>query len=97
MMPLHDRLPPELLHQVRATLAQNGLRLRDGEEADNRLLELRRLYEPYIHALANYLNQSLPPWIPEKKGKDNWQTTAWGQTAGLLEKESATVHLDDHF
>lgn len=97
LMPPHDRLPSGQLHQVRAILAQHGLRLREGEEADARLLELRRLYEPYIHALANYLNQSLPPWIPEKKGKDNWQTTAWGQTAGLLEKESSTVHVDDHF
>jgi len=27
------------------------------------------MYEPYIFALANYLNQTLPPWIPQKKGK----------------------------
>jgi hypothetical protein len=57
------------------------------------------MYEPYIHALAAYLNQTLPPWIPQKKGKDNWQTTAWGQAAGLLEKEKepAHAHVDDHF
>jgi hypothetical protein len=57
------------------------------------------MYEPYIHALAAYLNQTLPPWIPQKKGKDNWQTTAWGQSTGLIEKEKETSHLhaDDHF
>jgi hypothetical protein len=57
------------------------------------------MYEPYVHALAAYLNQTLPPWIPEKKGKDNWQTTAWGQSIGLVEKEKETshAHVDDHF
>ncbi|HLZ52361.1 MAG TPA: potassium channel family protein [Candidatus Acidoferrum sp.] len=95
----HDRLPAEDLRRIRDTLAQHGLKLLDGEDADRRLLELRRMYEPYIHALAAYLNQTLPPWIPQKKGKDNWQTTAWGQSAGLFEKEKDAphVHVDDHF
>jgi len=43
------------------------------------------------------LNQTLPPWIPQKKGKDNWQTTAWAHTAGLAGKEGVTVVADDHF
>src|SRR5580693_6696969 len=95
----YDRLTAEQLRHIRDILAQHGLKLRDGEEADRRLTELRRMYEPYIYALAAYLNQTLPPWIPEKKGKDNWQTTAWGQSTGLVEKEKASspVHVDDHF
>src|SRR5690242_7723805 len=95
----HDRLPAEELRRIRDTLAQHGLKLLDGEDADRRLVELRRMYEPYIHALAAYLNQTLPPWIPQKKGKDNWQTTAWGQSAGLVEKDKEVphVHVDDHF
>ncbi len=95
----HDRLPAEELRRIRDTLAQHGMKLLDGEDADRRLHELRRMYEPYIHALAAYLNQSLPPWIPQTKGKDNWQTTGWGQTAGLIEKgkETSHVHSDDHF
>jgi len=27
------------------------------------------MYEPYIFALASYLMQPLPPWIPQAKGK----------------------------
>jgi Ion channel len=94
-----DRLPAEQLRHIRDILGQHGLKLHDGEEADRRLTELRRMYEPYIFALAAYLNQTLPPWIPQKKGKDNWQTTAWGQSTGLVEKEeeSPHVHADDHF
>lgn len=93
----HDRLPAQDLRHIRDILAQHGLKLHDGDHADRKLVELRGMYEPYVHALAKYLNQSLPPWIPPNKGKDNWQTTAWGQAAGLIEKEVAVVHADDHF
>jgi hypothetical protein len=91
-----DRLPPAELSRIRDVLAQHGLKLNDGEGADTRLLELRRMYEPYIFALAAHLNQALPPWIPQKRGKDNWQTTAWGQAVGLVEKQHAHAP-DDHF
>src|SRR5271155_100561 len=95
----HDRLPAEQLQHIRDILAQHGLKLRDSDEADSRLSELRRMYEPYVFALATHLSQTLPPWIPQKKGKDNWQTTAWGQPAGIAakEKDSSPVHVDDHF
>lgn len=92
-----ERLTPETLRHIRGVLAEHGMKLHDGEAADSKLTSLRNMYEPYIFTLATYLNQTLPPWIPEKKGKDNWQTTAWGQTAGLLEKEVAPAHHDDHF
>ena len=93
----HDRLPAQDLRSIRDTLAQHGMKLRDGEDADRRLIELRRMYEPYVYALAAYLNQTLPPWIPQKRGKDNWQTTGWAQAAGMAEKEVAAVAPDDHF
>jgi hypothetical protein len=93
----HARLTPAELSRIRDTLAQYGLKLKEGEEADRKLSTLRGMYEPYIFALANYLNQSLPPWIPQKKGKDNWQTTAWGESAGLVEKKAEAVSIDDHF
>ena len=59
-----DRLPADLLRNIRDVLAQNGLKLHDGEAVDRRLVELRNMYEPYIFALAALLNQTLPPWIP---------------------------------
>jgi hypothetical protein len=39
----------------------------------------------------------LPPWIPHGKGKDNWQTTAWAETSGLVQKKPETVAVDEHF
>jgi hypothetical protein len=92
-----DRLTAENLRHIRDVLAQHGMKLLDGIEADQKLTKLRNMYEPYLYALGKYLNQSMPAWIPAKKGKDNWQTTAWAQSAGLLEKEHATAHTDEHF
>ncbi len=92
----HERLSAADLRRIRDLLAQHGMKLRDGPEADARLTELRGLYEPYVFTLASYLHLPLPAWIPAKKGKDNWQTSAWGRSAGLVrDGVSAGVH-DDH-
>src|SRR5260370_35074384 len=48
----HDRLPVQDLRHIRDILAQHGMKLRDSEEPDRKLTELRRTHEPYIHALA---------------------------------------------
>jgi hypothetical protein len=91
-----DRLDAEGLRHIRDVLAESGMKLRDGREADAKLGKLRNMYEPYIYALGIYLSQPLPPWIPVKKGKDNWQTTAWAQVTGNVGKGGA-VTVDDHF
>lgn len=91
----HDRLPAEGLQRIRNMLAQHGIKV--AEEMGEQLAELRNMYEPYLFALAEYLSLTLPPWIPAAKEKDNWQTTAWGRSAGLVEKEGAAIGADDHF
>ena len=99
--PATDRLTPADLRQMRDTLAAHGMKLHDGEEADRQLLKLRRMYEPFVYSLATHLSQTLPPWIPQKKGKDNWQTTAWARESGLLDKvdkkDGTAVSVDEHF
>jgi hypothetical protein len=96
--PATDRLSSADLRMIRDTLAAQGMKLHDGEEADRQLLKLRTMYEPFIYSLAMYLSQTLPPWIPQKKGKDNWQTTAWARESGLLDKkDGVTVTVDEHF
>jgi hypothetical protein len=99
--PATDRLTSADLRQIRDTLAAHGMKLHDGEEADRQLLKLRSMYEPFIYSLAMHLSQALPPWIPQKKGKDNWQTTAWARQSGLFDtvdkKDGTTVSVDDHF
>ncbi len=71
-----DRLPSEKLAVLRAALAAAGIKLQ-GEEADRRLTELRRMYEPYVHALASYFRFRVPPWIGQEDWLDDWQASTW--------------------
>lgn len=72
-----DRLPPGDLVTLRRILAQAGLPLCDGLEDDGKLTHLRDLYEPYAHALSDFLMFRLPQWLPDSSKPDNWQTSAW--------------------
>lgn len=75
--PPRDRLPPDDLARLREILAGAGVGLREGREADERLAELRRMYEPYVSALSDYLLMPLPAWIPLPNLRDNWQKSRW--------------------
>jgi Ion channel len=92
-----DRLSPEELANLRKTLAAAGMRLRQDDEADAKLLKMRSLYEPYCDALARRLLLSIPAWMRDEKKKDNLQSGPWDRAIlakGLGEK----VHvIDEHF
>jgi hypothetical protein len=73
------RLPPEDLARLREIFATNGVNLREGAEAEQHLLSLRTMYEPYVVALSEFLMMPLPPWILPPDSIDNWKTSAWGR------------------
>ena len=77
-----DRLPPEQLAALRAGLAASGVMLRGGEGSDEKLRELRWLYEPYVQALARYFHIAVPPFIASEDRADNWQANVWERRAG---------------
>ena len=77
--PVPDRLSPGELTRLRSLLATTDIKLRDDIAADQKLCELRKMYEPYANALADYLFVTIPPWIPPGETIDNWQTSAWGR------------------
>ncbi len=78
-----DRLPSEDLATLRAFLNSEEVQLQPQADAAGRLTELRRMYEPYVHALSVRLRLPLPPWIPDMDRNDNWQTSAWGTSTGF--------------
>ncbi|HEY1353828.1 MAG TPA: potassium channel family protein [Ktedonobacteraceae bacterium] len=71
------RYSPDDFAQLCATLAERGIILRSDQEADERLRELRQMYEPFVEALASYLIVDLPELniVPDRV--DDWQTSAW--------------------
>jgi len=95
--PKHDRLAPDELVRMRAMLKDSGLQLREGNEVDQKLLELRRMYEPYVDSLSSYLYMATPPWIPKTGYRDNWQTSAWGRSKGFQIESPSDAAQDEHF
>ena len=53
------------------------MKLREGAAFEEKLNELRSLYEPYAVAMALNLSIALPPWIHPERQKDNWQAGPW--------------------
>ncbi len=61
------------------------------------LIELRGMYEPFVHALAVRFLMPLPPVLPESETVDNWQTSAWmRRTRGLGHLAVAPTVRDEH-
>ncbi len=58
-------------------LAEHGISLRDEDEVWKHLSELRRMYEPFVEALADYLLVTLPDMDLIANRVDDWQTSAW--------------------
>lgn len=71
------RLPTGQWPLLRQALADAGLEVRDGSDAETKLAELRQMYEPFVNALARRLLFTLPPLMPAEPIADNWQRSAW--------------------
>ena len=92
--PKRNRLSPADFEQMRAALSEVGLQLRLGADAEQRLREIRRMYEPFINALADHLLLNLPPWIIASRTVDDWQTSAWDHLAAWSpEKLDEITHI----
>ena len=96
-----DRLSAEDLQQIRAHLREKGYRMQEGDAAEQKLADLRGLYEPYAQAIARNLFISLPLWIRHDAIKDNWRSGPWdrviqAQGLGKIASDRRGT-LDDHF
>jgi hypothetical protein len=75
-----DRLTDSDMQAIADQLAQAGIAV-DFPSFRDRLVKLRKGYEPYAFALSRELLMELPPWLPEDGRKANWETTAWEGSA----------------
>ena len=93
-----DRLPPEQLAALRDRLAVSGVKLRGGEASDEKLAQLRWLYEPYVHSLAKYFHLEVPSFMAAANRTDNWQSGIW-ERRKWLRKPSGTApqKTGEHF
>jgi len=95
-----DRLPASELARLRQSLAERGVKLEEGNEAEQKLAQLRALYEPYALGVGRNLLINLPPWIHPEKKKDNWQAGPWDRAIQARSLGSLTGprhRTDEHF
>ena len=92
----HDgaRLSKKDLVTLRLALSESGVALRNEEGDEATLEELRAMYEPYTHVLSRYLMMPLPEWLPKARASDNWQTSAWENSAPAPDKPFRKCMLD---
>ncbi len=91
-----DRLSPQSLDTLRQQLAEAGIALREGPTVDQKVAELRGMYEPFVQALAERFLFTIPPFSFEQPAVDNWQTSAWmRRTVGI--SHLSVILQDDHF
>jgi len=74
--PHADRLPQEDLKQVRSLLLECGV-AQCADAGDQKLKELRQMYEPYLAALSRLLWMSLPSWGVDAAPPSS--RTVWGR------------------
>ncbi|MBX9581675.1 MAG: potassium channel family protein [Gemmataceae bacterium] len=94
--PPADRLPADRLTELLAALRAAGVTVRDDAAARAALAELRGLYEPVLHGLAEFYRLEVPAVWPADDRPDNWRTSAWLRQADPLTALGATPP-DDHF
>jgi Ion channel len=95
--PDQDRLSDTDLLYLCTTLAAKNVDLQIGGEANEKLRELRLMYEPYVYSLSQYLHLTLPPWISDADRRDNWQTSAWDWVKGVQKGEGPLGIKKEHF
>jgi hypothetical protein len=76
--PPQHRLSEADLEELIAKLSERGVELAaDRATVATRLATLRAFYEPYVQALAERLELSIPAWFVAEGPTDNWRTTQW--------------------
>jgi hypothetical protein len=91
--PAVDRLPEHDLLKMRQLLLDSGVRC-GGESSDEKLKELRLLYEPHLNVLSKMLLMPLPTWgLESRPGQEN---TVWGRITSRAPGKPEQIETD-HF
>lgn len=92
-----DRLPSEQLKWMRGQLLEAGIELNEETAAEDKLRELRSMYEPFVQALSVRLLLALPPFVPQRQTPDNWQRSAWMRPAPGIGRLPSAGGNEGHF
>ena len=74
--PAEDRLPEPSFRLLHDLLCKVGVRVARDDASQERLREMRALYEPYSECLSRHLSMAMPPFVSSQPRKDNWLAVA---------------------
>jgi len=89
--PPPDRLPSSSFTVLRKMLEEADVSMRVGTATEQKLSDLRRMYEPYVQALSKYLLISMPPWFRISETPDSWQTGSWETPILSIATENSAI------
>lgn len=95
-----ERLPADELRKLHTLLIAASLSEcceDDREEDEQRLADLRHMYEPYVAALSERLLMPVGKWVPSKTIVDNWRTSAWARISTDIETPFGEAEEKEHF
>jgi hypothetical protein len=95
--PASDRLPSDEFQRLRRLFAEAGVNLSDGSHVEQRLAELRAMYEPFATGLSQWLLFNLPPILSTTEPVDNWQTSPWTSRTPGIGALHTVERQDEHF
>ncbi len=85
------RIGHQEFQALKADITAAGLAWTDPSAAEEKVAEFDATYEPFLHALANFLIIDLPSVAPRSEngdGLDNWQRSVRGRTAKNLVEQA---------
>ena len=92
-----DRLPPKEVAQARNLLLECRPASKCGESGDQKLIQLREMYEPYLNGLSRRLLMPLPSWGIERQFVENWKRSAWGKISSGPADSGSSSRESSHF
>ena len=92
-----QRLPHDKFLALRAGLVAAGMKFCEEKEFERRLTRMRRMYEPYVHAIGDYLRLGLPDWTKPPERKDNWETSGWDKVLRAAAVSDEEAEFEEHF
>ena len=95
--PKLDRLTAEQMAEVRNLLVECRASGKCTEAGDQKLTQLREMYEPYLHGLSLRLLMPLPSWGVGQSFVENWKRSAWGRISSASEESGNPGGESGHF
>ncbi|HKB88623.1 MAG TPA: two pore domain potassium channel family protein, partial [Patescibacteria group bacterium] len=71
--PLRDRMPKQDLVNLMKLLKDSDFSLKEGVKAEEKLIYLRTLYEPYIQSLSSFFLMPITPFVSDGKVQEAWR------------------------